>query len=69
MTRKHTTSNPATADVVDLAARRRCRAERAGCDPVSVAVQMFADTGEVPGWDFPAYHDTGDDPDGSGWAA
>ncbi|MGW0182853.1 hypothetical protein [Nocardia sp. NPDC003345] len=55
-----------SADVIDLAARRRCRAERAGHDPLSVAVQMFADTGHVPGWDF-----TGDDsdPDGSGWAA
>ncbi|WP_416564019.1 hypothetical protein [Nocardia testacea] len=58
-----------TADVVDLAACRRCRAERAGHDPLTVAVHMFADTGQVPGWDFTTYHDAGDDPDGSGWAA
>lgn len=57
-----------TADVIDLSARRRCRAERAGYDPVSVAVQMFAETGSVPGWDFTGYHDDGDY-DGCGWAA
>ncbi|MBF6351673.1 hypothetical protein IU448_22040 [Nocardia flavorosea] len=54
----------APADVIDLASRRRCALERAGADPVSVAVAMFAETGEVPGWDF-----TTDDSDGSGWAA
>lgn len=57
--------NPIPADVIDLAARRRCRAERSGHDPLAVAVQMFADTGRIlPGWDF-----TGDDGDPDGWAA
>lgn len=56
-----------TADVVDLAARRRCALERAGHDPVSVAVHLLAETGHVPGWDFTTYHDDGGD--GSGWAA
>lgn len=55
----------ASADVIDLASRRRCALERAGADPVSVAVAMFAETGEVPGWDFT----TDNDSDGSGWAA
>ncbi|WP_459549239.1 hypothetical protein [Nocardia sp. X0981] len=54
----------APADVIDLASRRRCALERAGHDPVSVAMGMFADTGQLPGWDFTTYHD-----DGSGWAA
>ncbi|NKY33935.1 hypothetical protein HGA13_12735 [Nocardia speluncae] len=63
MTRKPIPA-PATADVIDLAARRRCALERAGHDPVSVAVGMLADTGQVPGWDF-----TTDPDDGSGWAA
>ncbi|MFI9535443.1 hypothetical protein ACIG56_19615 [Nocardia fusca] len=53
------------ADVIDLSARRRCALERAGHDPVSVAVGMLADTGQLPGWDFTTYHDD----DGSGWAA
>jgi hypothetical protein len=55
-----------TADVIDLSARRRCALERAGHDPIAVAVGMFAETGQVPGWDFTTYHDDGD---GSGWAA
>lgn len=52
------------ADVIDLASRRRCHAERAGADPIAVAVHMFTETGEVPGWDF-----TTDPDDGSGWVA
>lgn len=52
-------------DVVDLGARRRCRAERAGLDPVSVAVHLWAETGSTPEWDYAAYADDG----GSGWAA
>ncbi|WP_063057653.1 hypothetical protein [Nocardia sienata] len=65
MTRNST--HTATADVVDLAARRRCALERAGHDPISVAVHLLAETGHVPGWDFTTYHDDGGD--GSGWAA
>ncbi|WP_280507496.1 hypothetical protein [Nocardia flavorosea] len=57
--------NTIPADVIDLSARRRCALERAGHDPVSVAVGMLADTGQLPGWDFTTYHDD----DGSGWAA
>lgn len=56
----------APADVIDLASRRRCALERAGHDPVSVAVHMLAETGSVPGWDFT---NDNDDIDGSGWAA
>lgn len=54
----------APADVIDLASRRRCALERAGHDPVSVAVHLLAETGEAPIWDF-----TTDSDDGSGWAA
>jgi hypothetical protein len=54
------------ADVIDLASCRRCALERAGHDPVSVAVHVFAETGEVPGWDFTTDQD---DSDGAGWAA
>ncbi|MEU1954043.1 hypothetical protein [Nocardia rhamnosiphila] len=64
MPRKPIPASP-TTDVIDLAARRRCALERAGHDPISVAVGMFADTGQIPGWDFTTYHDD----DGSGWAA
>lgn len=50
-------------DVIDLQAHRRCRLERRGLDPVSVAVHLLAETGSAPsGWDF--------DPDGGeDWAA
>lgn len=52
--------------VIDLAARRRCHLERAGYDPITVALGFLAETGTVPNWDTSAYYD--DDPD-SGWAA
>ncbi|MFI5777409.1 hypothetical protein [Nocardia sp. NPDC051570] len=48
--------------VVDIRGRRRCHYERSGMDPVSLAVHLWAETGEVPGWD------TGLD-DGGDWAA
>ncbi|MBF6242737.1 hypothetical protein IU471_03960 [Nocardia elegans] len=50
-------------DVIDLQAHRRCRLERRGLDPVSIAVHLLAETGSAPaGWDF--------DPDGGeDWAA
>ncbi|MGW0245377.1 hypothetical protein ACWDYH_01910 [Nocardia goodfellowii] len=50
------------ADVIDLAARRRCHYERRGLDPVAKAVRVLADTGRTGYWD--------DSYDGDGdWAA
>lgn len=37
--------------VVHLRSSRRCHYERRGFDPVSVAVRLLAETGDVPGWD------------------
>ncbi len=54
--------------VTDIRSRRRCHYERSGLDPVSLAVHLWAETGEVPGWDDGA--DQVDDmDDGGGWAA
>lgn len=57
------------ADVIDLTARRRCQLERAGHDPITVAVHLLAETGEVPGWDFTIHHNNDGGDDGPGWAA
>ncbi len=38
------------ADVIDFAARARCRSEARGLDPVAVAVTMLAETGIAPAW-------------------
>ncbi|MFI8975839.1 hypothetical protein ACIGO9_23330 [Nocardia asteroides] len=38
------------ADVIDFAARARCRSEARGLDPVAVAVTMLAETGMAPAW-------------------
>ncbi|MFC6013185.1 hypothetical protein [Nocardia lasii] len=38
------------ADVIDFAARARCRSEARGLDPVAVAVTMLAETGTAPSW-------------------
>ncbi|RDI48532.1 hypothetical protein [Nocardia mexicana] len=48
--------------VVDIRSRRRCHYERSGLDPITTAVHLWAETGEMPGWD------AGLD-DGGGWAA
>ncbi|MGW4371691.1 hypothetical protein ACWEKT_39335 [Nocardia takedensis] len=65
--KRHNNTRPADAsyidNVIDLAARRRGHLERRGADPLSVAVALVAETGELPAWDY----DTTDD-DG-GWAA
>ncbi|GAB2699731.1 hypothetical protein [Nocardia thraciensis] len=53
------------ASVVDLQARRRCQFERSGMDPLSVAVRVLAETGELPGWDVGHLDDDG----GEDWAA
>ncbi|MFI5783416.1 hypothetical protein [Nocardia sp. NPDC051570] len=53
--------------VVDLRARRRCHYNRAGLDPVTAAVQLWAETGHVPGWNDSV--DNGNFDDGEGWAA
>ncbi len=54
--------------VTDVRARRSCHYQRSGLDPVSLAVHLWAETGEVPGWDDGA--DQVDDmDDGGGWAA
>lgn len=46
------------ADVIDFAARARCRSEARGLDPRTVAVTMLAETGVAPSWN---------DYDTSGW--
>ena len=38
------------ADVIDLAAYRRGRSERAGHTPAIVAAHLLATTGTVPAW-------------------
>ncbi|MFD9550558.1 hypothetical protein ACFWBG_24450 [Nocardia salmonicida] len=38
------------ADVIDFAARSRCRSEARGLDPIAVAVTMLAETGTAPAW-------------------
>ncbi|MQY19336.1 hypothetical protein [Nocardia macrotermitis] len=53
--------------VVDLRVRRRCHYERSGMDSMSLAVHLWADTGDVPGWADGIDSDS-DDTDG-GWAA
>ncbi|MEV6274459.1 hypothetical protein [Nocardia sp. NPDC051832] len=37
--------------VVHLRSVGRCRYERRGFDPLSVALHLLADTGDLPGWD------------------
>ena len=39
------------ADVIDLAAYRRGRSERAGHHPAIVAAHLLAETGITPSWD------------------
>ncbi|WP_028479112.1 hypothetical protein [Nocardia sp. CNY236] len=62
----HHTTDLDTDAVIDIRARRRCQLEARGLDPIAVAVNLLAETGQVPGWDYTTYHDDGD---GSGWAA
>jgi hypothetical protein len=49
--------------IVHIRSRLRCQFERSGMDPVSIAVHLLAETGELPGWDI------GFDDGGEGWAA
>ena len=49
------------ADVIDLHSRRRCQLEVRGLDPIGVALNILAETGEVFGHGY--------DPDGGDWAA
>ncbi|MEV0250113.1 hypothetical protein AB0H76_26195 [Nocardia sp. NPDC050712] len=44
-------TDPDDDNVIDLQARRRCRLERAGADPLQVAVGLWAETGDLPAWD------------------
>lgn len=50
------------ADVIDLHGRRRCQLEARGLDPIAVALNILAETGEAFEW-------AGYDPDGGDWAA
>ncbi|MEV0078650.1 hypothetical protein AB0H58_19790 [Nocardia neocaledoniensis] len=50
MARKHIHTETDLADVIDFAARARCRSEARGLDPVSVAVTILAETGIAPTW-------------------
>ncbi|WP_280220152.1 hypothetical protein [Nocardia neocaledoniensis] len=50
MARKHIHTETGLADVIDFAARARCRSEARGLDPVAVAVTMLAETGTSPEW-------------------
>lgn len=52
MARKNlrTRTDNGTADIIDFAARSRCRAEARGSDPLAVAVTMLAETGRAPLW-------------------
>ncbi|WP_194828749.1 hypothetical protein [Nocardia sp. XZ_19_231] len=51
MARKNTTrTDNGLADVIDFAARSRCRSEARGLDPIAVAVTMLAETGTAPAW-------------------
>ncbi|MFD3430826.1 hypothetical protein [Nocardia fluminea] len=51
MARKNTThAVDGLADVIDFAARTRCRSEARGLDPIAVAVTMLAETGTAPAW-------------------
>ncbi|MFE6924779.1 hypothetical protein ACFVAV_27400 [Nocardia sp. NPDC057663] len=38
------------SNVIDLQAHRRGRLERAGLDPLAVAVHLLAETGSAPMW-------------------
>ncbi|MEV6225094.1 hypothetical protein AB0M13_25930 [Nocardia fluminea] len=62
MARKNATRNDnGLADVIDFAARSRCRSEARGLDPLAVAVTMLAETGTAPAWndydDFAGWDD------------
>ena len=51
MARKNTTrTDNSLADVIDFAARSRCRSEARGLDPLAVAVTMLAEIGTAPAW-------------------
>ena len=50
MARKNTHTDNGLADVIDFAARSRCRSEARGLDPIAVAVTMLAETGTAPVW-------------------
>ncbi|APE33470.1 hypothetical protein BOX37_05225 [Nocardia mangyaensis] len=50
MTRKNFRADTGVADVIDFAARARCRSEARGLDPLAVAVTMLAETGSAPAW-------------------
>ncbi|MGS2808437.1 hypothetical protein [Nocardia sp. MW-W600-9] len=50
MARKNSRTDNGLADVIDFAARSRCRSEARGLDPVAVAVTMLAETGHAPTW-------------------
>ncbi|WP_063053022.1 hypothetical protein [Nocardia arthritidis] len=51
-------------NVIDLAARRRCRLERSGLGSAAIAAHLLVETGVVPLWD-----NSDDDFDGGDWAA
>lgn len=51
MARKDSRTDNGLADVIDFAARSRCRSEARGLDPLAVAVTMLAETGHAPSWD------------------
>ena len=52
--------------VTDIRSRRRCHYERSGLDSVSLAVHLWAETGEVPGWNDGVDSETDDE---EGWVA
>lgn len=58
MARNKARTETGPADVIDFAARARCRSEARGLDPLAVAVTMLAETGVAPVWN---------DYDTSGW--
>ncbi len=50
MARKNTHTDNGLADVIDFAARARCRSEARGLGPLAVAVTVLAETGTAPRW-------------------
>ncbi|MFD5175418.1 MULTISPECIES: hypothetical protein [unclassified Nocardia] len=60
MARNNIHAETGLADVIDFAARARCRSEARGLDPVAVAVNMLAETGMAPAWNDYSGDDWGD---------
>ncbi|UGT54218.1 hypothetical protein [Nocardia asteroides] len=50
MARKNSHADNGLADVIDFAARARCRSEARGLDARSVAATILAETGSAPAW-------------------